>query len=217
MYSEEGYEKEVERTSTGIMLLVVGFVLSWIPYILYLGALISFIGAILVIIGREAFGGNHGRNVVMAVVIYILSTLAGISVYLYFEGSLPAAIVSASALKGLFNTYLVSLVVVSVFTSIAEVLLVYSLADSFGRKLLIVAFILQILVPGIILALADVSLSHAIDLYESTKSISYIHAVVNELNIYKLLDVIPAIAFAVAYYFARGRIESGEIPEYTGT
>lgn len=89
--------------------MIVGFILSWNPYVLYLGAFLSFIGAILVIIGRESFDWEHHRNVVNAVVLYILSVLTGIILLFSFITSLPSAIGSAFAIKRTFSDYLIGL------------------------------------------------------------------------------------------------------------
>lgn len=217
MYEYEHYDQEkgISRTSTGIVLLIIGLVMSWIPYILYLGAFLSFVGAILVILGRDAFGGGHGRNVVIALVLYIIATLAVLIAAAAFIGSLPSIIGSAATIKGAFASYLIELIVFSGLASIAQVLLVYALSDSLGKKILIIAFILQIVVSVVVFAIVNSSLSHAIDLFESTNNASYISAVVNKINIYKLFNAIPAITFAVAYYMARTRIEYGEIPKST--
>lgn len=76
----------------------------------------------------------------------------------------------------------------------------YSLSGRFGKMSLLIAFILQTQVVGIIFFIVNGSLSHAIDLFESTRNTSYIYAVASNINIYKLLNAIPAIAFAAAYY-----------------
>src|SRR5256885_13761663 len=58
--------KQIGRTKTGVLLLLVGTLISWLPIpIGALGALLILIGAILVILGRKAFGAAHSRNVIV--------------------------------------------------------------------------------------------------------------------------------------------------------
>src|SRR5213592_907352 len=55
--------KQIDRTKTGVLLLLIGTLIGWLPIIGVLGGLLVLIGAILVILGRKAFGAAHSRNV----------------------------------------------------------------------------------------------------------------------------------------------------------
>src|SRR2546426_7874767 len=70
--------KQIDRTKTGLLLLLIGGLISWIPIIGVFGALLLLIGAILVILRRKAFGSTHARNVVIAIVLYFVGVLVWI-------------------------------------------------------------------------------------------------------------------------------------------
>src|SRR5207244_12017557 len=54
--------KQIDRTKTGLLLLLIGGLISWIPIVGILGGLLSLIGAILGILGRKAFRFIHARD-----------------------------------------------------------------------------------------------------------------------------------------------------------
>ena len=54
-------------------MLVIGFFLGWIPVAGAVGGLLELIGAILVILGRHAFGHEHARNVIWSIIIFVVA------------------------------------------------------------------------------------------------------------------------------------------------
>src|SRR5947209_16915521 len=86
--------KQIDRTKTGLLLLLIGGLISWIPLVGILGALLLLIGAILVIIGRKAFGSTHARNVVIAIVLYLVGILVGIIAAVLFTAAVFSAVAS---------------------------------------------------------------------------------------------------------------------------
>src|SRR5207245_8237976 len=67
--------KQIDRTKTGLLLLLIGGLISWIPILGILGGLLLLIGAILVILGRQAFGSTHRRNVVIAIRLLLVGII----------------------------------------------------------------------------------------------------------------------------------------------
>src|SRR5207245_3878151 len=116
--------------------------ISWIPIIGLLGALLLLIGAILVILGRKAFGSTHARNVVIAIVLFFVGIVVGIIAGVLFAAAVFAAVasqnpaVTASALASAFNTLLVGVVIAAAISRIASVLFTYALQKQTGRILL---------------------------------------------------------------------------------
>src|SRR5947209_19568709 len=67
-YWEHHLAGKIDNTRTGLLLLIIGLALSWIPFIGGLAGLVALIGALLVILGRGAFGREHARNTILALV-----------------------------------------------------------------------------------------------------------------------------------------------------
>src|SRR6266699_3504994 len=57
---------KTNNTLTGLLLLVIGVLIAWIPFAGFIGGIVGFIGGILVYIGREPFGADHVRNTTLA-------------------------------------------------------------------------------------------------------------------------------------------------------
>src|SRR5437016_1254906 len=55
---ESDRQKQIGRTKTGLLLLLIGFLMGWLPRIGIIGGLLILVGAILVILGRKAFGST---------------------------------------------------------------------------------------------------------------------------------------------------------------
>src|SRR5207247_149267 len=67
--------RQIDRTKTGVLLILVGTLIGWLPYIGVIGFIMIFVGAILVILGRKAFGAAHSRNVIISIVLVILGII----------------------------------------------------------------------------------------------------------------------------------------------
>src|SRR5207249_9296881 len=62
---------KINNSLTGLLLLVIGVLISWIPFAGAIGGIVGFIGAILVLVGREPFGEVHVRNTTLALIFFI--------------------------------------------------------------------------------------------------------------------------------------------------
>src|SRR5438128_11997416 len=89
--------KQIDRTKTGLLLLLIGGLISWIPIDGILGGLLLLIGAILVILGRKAFYSPHARNVVIAILLFFI----GIIIAFTTNVPIAAAVFSAIASQNL--------------------------------------------------------------------------------------------------------------------
>ncbi len=205
--------KQVDRTKTGILLLLIGSLLSWIPYgISLVGWLLLLIGAILVILGRKAFGPTHARNVVISIVLFfvgiivavVVAVIAFLSVLSGFIGS--GSVPTAAALQSAMTAVLVGGIAGAVILGIAEVLFTYALQNQTGRILLWAAY-------G-----ASIALNVAVFIIISPRMGSLLNtadfdALSAEVSTISLLSVIPTALFVAADYLAWSRINRGEIPE----
>src|SRR5260370_12759787 len=126
----------INNTLTGLLLLIIGVLIAWIPFAGFIGGIVGFIGGILVLVGREPFGVDHVRNATLALIFFIV----GIAVTLFgFFYPLAYAISSGlgASLVGLFG--IVCLIADAVF-GLAQVLLTYSSQRSNGHTLLWTAY-----------------------------------------------------------------------------
>jgi hypothetical protein len=218
--------KQIGRTKTGVLLLLVGTLIGWLPYIGVLGFVLVFVGAILVILGRKAFGASHSRNVILSIVLVILGIiitvaagvvllLATVSSFIPGNAPTPAAITSA------FNNFLIILVVGTIVTGLASVFFTFAIQNQTGRMLLLGAYVANIAIQIAIFVIVSQAVGTfvaamfpngnyspgaagiaAADFSARVQTIGY-------------LSAIPALLYAAAYYLVWNRINKGEIPAST--
>src|SRR5256886_6173561 len=107
-------QKQIGRTKTGVLLLLIGTLIGWGPYIAIICFLLVFVGAILVILGRRAFGTAHARNVVVSIFLVILgiiiTVVAGLILFPATVSSfIPGNAPTPAALTSAFNNFLIIL------------------------------------------------------------------------------------------------------------
>lgn len=200
-YWEYHRQGKIDNTKTGLLLLVIGLALSWIPIIGALGGLIALIGALLVILGREAFGHEHARNTILALIVFFVGigvvivgfVAAFFAAFSYRAG--PSAIFQPS-----FAWFFVISIIGGAITGISEVLLTYALQQSNGRILLWSAYATSIAISIVNFLLIN-------PIFSGTGGLFF-----PGIFLTSLLGIIPALLYAVAYYLARQRIVHREIP-----
>jgi len=205
--------KDRERTVTGLLLLVIGFVLGWIPYVSIIGELIALIGLILVILGRRAYGPQHHRYVVLGGVLFLLTILATVGLVIGFAAALLGQVsttgssvsINATGLQNDLYALFVGAAIIGVIGGLAQVVLVYALSDRTTRLLLWLGFatstaisliVVVILVPQVISAVNQATSGATFD----SGPITSLEATSNLLSVAR---VVPAVLFAWAYYRAR--------------
>ncbi|HYM38591.1 MAG TPA: zinc-ribbon domain-containing protein [Thermoplasmata archaeon] len=210
--------KQVDRTKTGVLLLLIGTLLSWIPFgISIIGYLMLFIGAILVILGRKAFGEPHPRNVLFSIVLFIVGCVVFLGVVIVaaissIAGTLGpggTVTITPSFEAASFSATLLGLIVFAIVVGIAEVLFTYALQIQTGRLLLWAAY-------GASIVLAILVYLIAAPVAATVVTSADYDAVVALASGYQLLNVIPVALFAAADYLAWSRINRGEIPKAAG-
>lgn len=211
--------KEIDRTKTGVTLLIVAVLLLWIPYVQYLGDLLAIIGGILIILGRDAFGAKHSRNVIWTIVIYIVGIAIEIGIVLEFTFSIISAAQSGSGiLKSTIQNstlfLLVGTVIVGAFTGLVYVLAFYELESDRGKKLLWLAYAVQIVILVGVFSLLYPQMSSAINAAFSTNPISLapVNALQTKETLYGTLSAIPMLIYAYTFNLARIRLNNREIP-----
>ena len=204
--------RQVDRTKTGVFLLLVGSLLSWEPFFIsVIGDLLLFVGAILVILGRKAFGPAHSRNVVASIILFVVGIFIVIVVAVVALLPAVSSIVSTGGVltpatqAAAQNAGLAGAIASAVVIGIAEVLFTYALQVRTGRTLLWVGY-------GANLAVAVALFLLLSPVYNGVVTADDLSAAMNLQTTYTLLTAIPALVFAAADYLAWSRINRHEIP-----
>ncbi len=200
------------------MLLIIGVLLSSAPYIGTLGGLLYLAGAILVILGRQAFGKPHTTYAAWSVAIY----LAGFAVIVISIGVFAVSLTTASLrtsgqslpdyISSAFNNLLIAGLVGGTITGLATVLITYALQHSIGRTLLWAGFVSSIVVGVVVYLIITPQVAPTVQ--QAISSGVFNPAPLYDLlAILQLLTLVPALMFSGAFYMAWSRIRRGEIPE----
>src|SRR5437667_1512448 len=220
--------KQIGRTKTGVLLLLVGTLISWLPRIGALGGLLILIGAILVILGRKAFGAAHSRNVIVSILLVIVGIVIGAVAVIVLAFSIASSFIpgnppTQAAVTSAFNNFLIILLVGVIVSGLATVFFTYAIQDKRGRMLLLGGYAVNIIIQIAVL----VVISQAVGTFvaamfpggtynpaQATLAVADFSARVQALG---YLSVIPALINAAAYYLVWNRINKGEIPAPSGS
>lgn len=224
-------QKQIERTKIGVLVLLVGSLTSWLPVVGFVGLICTLVGAILVILGRDAFGAEHRRNVVVSIVLFFLGGLIAL------VGGVLALALGLSAIEGAGNEFELAGALEDVFTNIvfvaavgafvsglASVFFIQSLQRREGRLLLVAAYAATVAVQFATLLVALPILSgvsrivaHAAFAGGTIDAAGISALVTDAVSRVQWLKVIPALLYATANLLAWNRIHKGEIPEPAGS
>ena len=207
----------IGRTRTGLLLLAVSTLLDPIPILNYLGGLFAIVGAVLMILGRGAFGDTHSRNVVLSVVIYVIGLVIGIIVAVSFGFSLASIQISGAsgtsateALSAAFNDLLVGIIITGAVIGIATIVFTYAIQDRLGRILLLAGYFSSLSVGILVFSVVSSQVTTA--LRNSASLASAVDSLRSQAQLLRLLGFVPAVFYALAYYRVRQRIDRGELP-----
>lgn len=205
-----------DRTKSGLLLMILGFAVLWIPYIGGIGGLIALIGVVLLWVGRGSFGSSHHRAVWVGSACVLVSLVLAFGVALWFVFTLitaaqtPGQTISAfgSELQSDLVTLLVTTLVASAIASMGYVALPYALADRGSRALLWGAFTLSVLttVVGVALLWPQISTAISQATSGSTVDLAPIRAIQTQSTLWGTLQVVPDMMFLWAYYRIRNRV-----------
>jgi len=211
----------IDRTKTGLLLVIAGILLGPIPYVTYIGLILAIIGVIIVIIGRDPFGSSHSNYVIFSVVTYCIGlVIAFVAGFLFGFSFLSAALSGGrqalveQALVSEFNDLIISILISGAVMGIAYVIFTYALQDSMGRVLLYIAFATQLAVSVTVAYIVSPQVAGAVtqSFSSGTFDPSPLSALQAQLQFLRLLGLIPAAIFAFAYYRAYSRIAKVEVP-----
>ena len=214
----------VERTQTGLLLVIVALVLGPVPYLMYLGFITGIIGAVMVILGRNHFTVRHSYFVKISVglyflgfaIIFVAALIFGFVLIQVFLGVGSRGMNVQSVIE-LFNGLLITGVISAVVVGIAYVLFTYALQDSSGRLLLYVSFAAYLATSVLTSYIVSSQVASAASQSFATGTFdpSPITALRSQLQYLGLLGLIPAGLFSVSYYRVYSRIRKRELPQPT--
>jgi hypothetical protein len=198
---------EVVRTSkintslTGLLLLVIGVLIAWLPFAGFIGGIVGLIGAILVLTGREPFGVDHVRNTTLAIIFFVVGIAVTIFGFFYaiIYGNLSGFGGASTSSLILFS---IVFVIGGAIFGLSEVLLTYSLQRSNGHTLLWTAWGISIALGLVNLFLLPFGSGGFWTIYFGTSVLVFTG----------FLGAIPAALYGLAFYMARERIVRHEIP-----
>jgi len=211
----------IGRTKNGLLLLAVSGLLAPIPILNYIGGLLAIVGAVLMILGRGAFGDAHSRNVVLSVFIYIIGLVIVFIVAVSFALTISSIELSgasgasaAAAISSSFNDLLTGAIVVGAVLGFAIVLFTYAIQSRTGRILLLAGYVSSLLIALLVFSIIGPQLSTVVSNSIASRSVdrSGIDALQSGIQFLGLLNFIPGIIYAVAYYLLWERIDMGDIP-----
>ena len=197
-YFEADRRRKIDRTKTGLLLLVIGFFLSWVPFVGVIGSILEIVGALMVIIGRHAFGPAHARNVLWSLVIFIVGIVVAIVTVTVLvlsaifsnpafinrtPGTIPPSLVFDR------TTFYTGIFIGLTIAQVSYVLLTYALQGRTGRMLLWVGYA------------ASIS-ANLVNFFVFTGSVL----------LSAVPSLVPALIFGLTYNLARIRVDRGEMP-----
>lgn len=219
--AEIARRRQVDRTGMGIGILILYVLIAWVPPAEALGELIGAVGAILILLGSEAFGSRHTALVWLSVILYIgalVAVFAAVGSFAASVGSLPANASGPAAeaqVLSAFDTLIAGALAALAVICVAEALIVFELEDRPGRMLLVAAVVVQIvysvLLFGLILdplihqAIVQAFASGTLD----SAPIVAADQKIQGLSVYTLGNAVPALMFAAGYYWAYRRVRRG--------
>ena len=209
--------------------MMIGTLLGPVPLITFIGGILSLIGAILVILGRKAFGPEHSRNAIWSIIIYIVGfviIIIGVIAFAFAiisatiasrSGNMTDLTVIAQALTSSFDGLLIAGIVGGAVSSIAYVLFTYQLQNRNGRIILWAAYASSMAIGLINAIIVSALLSDAIQrsIAGGILNPDPLRALQNQLQALGLLGFIPAALYATALYLVWSRIGRGELPATT--
>ena len=209
--------RDRERTVEGLMFIIIGTAISWIPYVDIIGGLIALIGIILVFMGRRAYGADHHRDVVAGGVLFLVSILATIGLAIALVSALlGAATVSStgsvtfnsSTLIGALQETFIAAAVVGILGGLSRVIMVYALSDKTTRILLWAGFFLSVAISIIVLLVIYPQVVNAVNSATSGSTFNSgpINSLSTESDLLGAINIVPLLLFVWAYW--RARIEA---------
>lgn len=142
------YERQrgEERTRTGLILLIIGFVISAIPIVGAIGFILVIVAVILLLISAKALGSPHRSFVVWSIVSWFIVLAALVAVLFIIIFQMVYAYVGGTPGRaaGFWTVFVIAVGAGSAAFGIPNFLITYKLQDDTGRKVLWLALAVQV-------------------------------------------------------------------------
>jgi hypothetical protein len=214
----------VDRTTRGLLFLMIGTLTSGVPVLQPVGSLIALTGVIWYLLGRDPFGEKQSNITILAAAIFVIGLgflLVGSIGFLLFVLSLDNTSLPlwwwgnsalASALAPSLTLILQIETIGAIAIGLAYVLFTYYLQRPIGRALLLFALVTNIAMAVLVFAILRSSVPYNILGPFGNLNGEPAHNFANQVLIVGMLNLIPAIIYTVAYYDLYSRIRKGQLP-----
>lgn len=195
----------IKDSGTLIIIIIIGFVS-------FIGLIIVLIGAIIFLIGRKEFGEKHQKNVMNAVILFIISFV----LIIIFSIGIALMTLSAITTGETFGTYTTFYSILLIMISAILGALIYyfaliELENETGKNFLFAGIISSIAI-SIITSFYYVNMLGDIFGTISKGSSDYSSFAFNQnVGVIGLLGIIPSLLYIYSLYIPYKRIKEGEL------
>jgi len=187
-------------------------IISIIGIVSLIGAIIAFIGAIIFLIGRKEFGEKHQKNVMNAVIIFIINFVL---IYIFSIGiALMAfsAITSDDTIGTSTSSFTILIIIIGAFLgALIYYFALIDLENERGKNFLFAGIISSITI-SIITSFYLVNMLGDIFGTISKGSSGYSSLAFNQnFGAIGLLGIIPTLLYIYSFYIPYKRIKDGEL------
>jgi len=206
-------QKQIDRTKTGVMLLMVGFALSWIPLVGIVGGFMVFIALFFVVLGRKAFGPAHARNVIVGVILWlsgvvlviIITFLGALRLFGSGFGSPP----TTADFVAFFDFVFYGAIIGAAISGLMTVLFGLGLSEKKGKVLLFAGYVSAIIISGLLFLLLRQSI---VDMVQNVNQLTALNRLNSQTTLLSVGSVVSNTMYALAFYLIYNRIKRREIP-----
>jgi len=208
-------QKQIDRTKTGALLLVVAFGIAWIPLVGAIGGIVQLIAIIFMALGRKGFGPAHARNVLLGVVLWLigilLAVVVGVLAALRIIGAFGpfGGVVTPEDLIGFFDMIVIGVLIGAAIGGLMIVLFGVGLSEKNGKILLILGYVSSMVVAALLFLLLRQGI---VDLAQNLNSQAALQRITDQTTLLTISSVIPYSMYALAFFLIFNRIKRGEIP-----
>lgn len=240
-FMEKKRREGIYRAKTGLLLLAIGIFLGLGNLLVYVrgtsvfgnmllalgllglsvvGGILSIIGAVLVILGREVFGKTHSSQVLWSVGLFLGGIAIAVISGLLFGLALVESLRNGGSarlqdsLVSSFYTALIGSLIGGAISGLAYVFVTYSLQRSQGRIVLWAAYVATVVVNLVALFHFSSQVPTAVQsgFSSGAPNLVPIFSLQAKIGSFTSLNSILTAAYGVAYLLVWSRINRGEIP-----
>jgi len=208
--------ESLKKTGRGFLLIGIGLLLSWFPYIEYLGFFLVVIGLFFIVTtDRNFVVGRYRTFIWLSILIWVLSFLITLGISGLTMGSI-SQIVSENVtnsqkiimLQSTFRFFLISSEFFVIFISLSYLLLPWKLSVKIEKFLLILSFALSVAIGIVIISILiprfDSILVQLVNF--DGNNLSGLNSVMSLRSSLQLLEALPLLLFAVTYFHVSRRM-----------